>query len=65
MSYFTPEQSAKVSARICRELTAWLQNSTVEPHFSAAKTAELLDVTVRTIWNYVDAGERSEGREGN
>lgn len=64
MADLTPEQASKVSTRIGRELEAWLRDRTVEPHYSAEGAAELLQVTKRTIWSYVDAGERSSGRDG-
>lgn len=64
MSEFSPDQLAKVSNRLTREVEAFLADRTVEPHYSAEQTAELLSVTVRTIWNYVDAGERTAGQDG-
>jgi predicted transcriptional regulator len=36
----------------------------VEKHYTAAEVAELLGVTQRTVWNYVDKGERSQGKDG-
>jgi predicted transcriptional regulator len=36
----------------------------VEKHYTAAEVAELLGVTERTIWNYVDKGESTKGKEG-
>lgn len=64
MADFPPEALSRVSARIGRELEAWLRDHTVEPHYDAETAAQMLHVTVRTIWRYVDAGARSEGREG-
>lgn len=64
MPEFTADQLEKVSTRVSREVEEWLRDHTVEPHYSAEAAAAMLEVTVRTIWNYVDAGERSSGREG-
>lgn len=64
MAEITQEQLAKVSARLGRELEAWLRDHTVEPHYSAEDAAELLHVTKRTIWSYVDIGEASRGKDG-
>lgn len=64
MADLTPDQASRVSARVGRELEAWLRDRTVEPHYSAEGAADLLQVTKRTIWSYVDAGERSGGRDG-
>jgi hypothetical protein len=36
----------------------------VEKHYSAAELAEVLGVTVRTVWSYVDLGARSSGKDG-
>ena len=36
----------------------------VEKHYTAAEVAELLGVTERTVWNHVEAGKRSRGRDG-
>lgn len=60
----TSEQLNKVTARIGREIEEWLREHTVEPHYSAERTAELLEVTLRTVWNYVDLGDRTQGKEG-
>lgn len=38
--------------------------SEVEKHYTAAEVAELLGVTERTVWNYVDLGERTSGKDG-
>lgn len=59
-----PDQLAKVTARLGREIEEWLRDHTVEPHYSAERVAELLEVTVRTVWNYVDVGERTLGKDG-
>lgn len=36
----------------------------VEKHYSVQEIAELLGVTVRTVWNYIDVGTRSGGKDG-
>ena len=38
--------------------------SEIEKHYTAADVAQLLGVTTRTVWNYIDRGERSQGRDG-
>ena len=58
MIELSPDQLSKVSARIGREIQEWLMDRVVEPHYSAAQAAELLGVSVRTVWSYVEAGER-------
>ena len=60
----TQEQIDLLTARLGTKREAWLRNATVEPHYSAEKTAELLEVTVRTVWNYVELYETSGGRDG-
>lgn len=64
MGELTPDQLVKVSNRIGRDVAAYLADRTVEPHYSAEETAKLLSVTVRTIWNYVEVGDRSGGSDG-
>lgn len=61
---FTPEQISKLTAIIGRDLAAWLSDRTVEPHYSAERAAELLEVSQRTIWNYVYQYDTTGGREG-
>lgn len=61
---FTPEQLAKVSAKIGREVEEWLRDHTVEPHYSVERLADLLEVSERTIENYIDQGANTGGREG-
>lgn len=63
-SVFTPEQVAKISARLGREFEAWLRDHTVEPHYSAERVAELLEVSERTVWSYVEDYEVSGGKSG-
>jgi hypothetical protein len=63
-SVFTPEQVAKISARLGREFEAWLRDHTVEPHYSAERVAELLEVSERTVWSYVEEYEMTEGKAG-
>ena len=36
----------------------------VEKHYTAAEVADLLKVTERTVWNYVELGERTRGKDG-
>lgn len=36
----------------------------VEKHYTAADVAELLGVTQRTVWNYVELGETTQGKDG-
>lgn len=60
----TPDQVAKVAKRLGVELEDWLRDHTVEPHYSAERAAELLEVSERTIWNYVDTWASSGGKEG-
>lgn len=60
----TPEQLAKVSAKIGREVEEWLRDRTVEPHYSVESLAELLEVSQRTIENYIELGATTSGREG-
>lgn len=60
----TPEQFAKVSAKIGREVEDWLRDQTVEPHYSVEKVAELLMLTPRQIERYIELGNTTNGREG-
>lgn len=64
MSELPPDAITRITSRLGRELEEWLRDRTVEPHYSAERCAELLEVSVRTVWNYIDAGERTQGREG-
>lgn len=41
-----------------------MMNSEVEKHYTAAEVAQLLGVTERTVWNYVERGERTTGKDG-
>ena len=62
---FTHEQFGKVSARLAREIEAWLRDHTVEPHYTAEQAAELLGgCTVRTVWNHVKLWQTSGGKDG-
>lgn len=36
----------------------------VEKHYSAAEVADLLGISERTVWNYVDRGEQTRGKDG-
>ncbi len=60
----SPEAIAKVSARISREVEEWLRDHSVEPHYSVERLAELLEVSERTIENYIELGVSSSGRDG-
>ena len=60
----TDPQLRRITRRIGAELELWLRERTVELHYSAEEAAELLRVTPRTVWAYVERGERTEGREG-
>lgn len=50
--------------QVLRVLSNVLRDGFVEQHYSAATVAERLEVTERTVWNYVDAYDRSGGSEG-
>ncbi len=63
-AHFTDEQMVRISARLGRELDAWLRDRNVEPHYSVGTLAELLEVSERAVWGYVEDYERSGGREG-
>lgn len=63
-SVFTPEQAAKIGARLGREVEAWLSDHTVEPQYSPERVAELLEVSLRTVAGYKDDYETSAGRSG-
>jgi len=36
----------------------------IEKHYSAEELAEVLGLTKRTVWSYVQLGQRSQGKEG-
>lgn len=36
----------------------------VEKHYTVREVAALLGVTPRTIWNYVEQGEKTKGKDG-
>jgi predicted transcriptional regulator len=36
----------------------------VEKHYTAAEVAQLLGVTERTVWNYVEEGKTTKGKSG-
>jgi DNA-binding XRE family transcriptional regulator len=38
--------------------------SEVEKHYTAAELADLLGVSERTIWIYVEKGETTKGKDG-
>jgi hypothetical protein len=60
----TDQQLQRVTNRLSRDIEEHLRDRTVEVHYSAEAAAEILHVSVRTIWNYVKLGERTRGREG-
>lgn len=64
MSDISAEQLGKLANLLGREFAAYVRDRTVESHYSAERAAELLEVTVRTIWNYVDQYETSGGKAG-
>jgi len=64
MNEFSPTQAERISARLAREVEKWMRDRSVEPHYSVESLAELLEVTERTIWNYLELYEKSAGREG-
>jgi hypothetical protein len=61
---FTPEQLRKLADRIGRDIEAWLDEHTIEPHYSAETVAGLLEVVERTVWNYIELYETSQGKDG-
>ena len=50
--------------QVIRALQATLRENVLEQHYSAATVAERLEVTERTIWNYVELYETTRGEEG-
>jgi hypothetical protein len=60
----SPEQISKLTARLGREIEAWLRTGAVEQHYSAPALAEVLQVSERTIWVWIDLYESSSGKEG-
>lgn len=60
----TNEQIAKLTARLGRDLEEWLRDRTVEKHYSADAVAELVEVSVRTVWTWIEKYETSQGKEG-
>ena len=62
---FNDQQFARISARLAREVEAWLRNHTVEPHYTPQQAAELLGgCSVRTVWNHVKQWQSTAGAEG-
>lgn len=49
---------------LVRALLEWLRSRSVEQHYSVETLAGLLEVTPRTVWNYVELWETSAGRDG-
>lgn len=64
MIEFTSEQIARIAARLGKDVEGWLRENSVEKLYSTEALAELFDVTKRTIENYVEEGERTQGRDG-
>jgi hypothetical protein len=60
----TEEQIQRITARLGRETAAWLRDRSVEKHYSAEALAEILEVAVRSVWNYIELYESTAGREG-
>jgi DNA-binding Lrp family transcriptional regulator len=50
--------------QVIRVLQGALRDGVVEQYYSAASLAERLEVTERTVWNYVELYETSGGKEG-
>lgn len=50
--------------QVIRVLQAVLREGVLEQHYSAATLAERLELTERTVWNYVELYERTGGKEG-
>jgi hypothetical protein len=50
--------------QVLRVLQAVLREGVLEQHYSAASVAERLEVSERTVWNYVDDYARTAGQEG-
>lgn len=49
---------------LVRALLTWLRERTVEQHYSVETLAGLLELTPRTVWNYVELYETSGGADG-
>lgn len=65
MPVLSDDQLGKLTSSLAKEVEALLRDRTVEPHYTAEQAGLLLGgVTKRTVWNYVELGERSEGKEG-
>ena len=60
----SPEQITKLTNRLGRDLEGWLRDRTVEPHYSAPRLAELMEVAERTVWTWIDRYDTSTGKEG-
>lgn len=60
----TDEQIAKVTARLGRDVESFLRERTVEKHYSADSLAELVEVSPRTVWTWIERYESSGGKEG-
>lgn len=58
------EQLRRLAARIGRDLEAWLESHTVEPHYSVDTLALALEVTDRTVWKYIELYETTAGKDG-
>ncbi len=60
----TTEQITKLTARLGRDVEAYLRDRMVEKHYSADALAELIEVSARTVWSWIEKYETSAGREG-
>lgn len=58
------EAERRITRRLIEEFETWLKERQVEPHYSVERVAELLEVTERTVHNYIELGERTAGAEG-
>jgi hypothetical protein len=61
---FSDEQIQRIVSRLGKEAEAWLRDRSVEKHYSAESLAELLEVTERTVWNWLDRYEETAGKDG-
>lgn len=64
MSKPAPQFDRGFVRHVLRGLLDWLRDRTVEQHYSAESLAALLEVSPRTIWNYIAQWETSRGQDG-
>jgi transposase len=60
----TNEQITKLTTRLGRDVESFLRDRTVEKHYSADSLAELVEVSPRTVWTWIERYEASGGKEG-